>query len=180
MGPAGSGSGGAPSVFLRTANCSGGLALAKDWTIPSTSAPYLGCANVDVSPFGYADFIAGAVAPQYLYFDEVLPANWTATDFAIMFYAGQAGTTGWAMQAACFAAGGRALTGTPVYGAAVSATGTVSGAGSVATATVAGVAANGVAGCAPGAAVQYRLTRTDASAVTDAYVIGTTETLRSN
>jgi hypothetical protein len=169
-----------PSVFLRTANCSGGLALAKDWTIPSVSAPYLGCANVDVSPFGYADFIAGAVAPQYLYYGEVLPANWTATDFTVTFYAGQAGTTVWAMQAACFAAGGSALTGTPAFGTAVSATGTASGPGSVATATLTGVAANGVAGCAPGAAVEYRLTRTDASAVTDAYVIGTTETLRSN
>lgn len=169
------------SVFLRTANCSGGMALAKDWTIPSVNAPYLGCANVDVSPFGYADFIAGAGAPQYLYFGEVLPLNWTATDFSVTFYTGQAGTTGWTMQAACFAPGGSSLTGTPAYGSAVSATGTASGtAGSVATATLAGVAANGVAGCVPGAAVEYRLTRTDASAVTDAYAIGTTETLRSN
>jgi hypothetical protein len=167
-------------VFLRTANCSGGVALAKDWTIPSASAPYLGCANVDVSPFGYADFIAGAGAPQYLYYSEVLPLKWTDTDFTIAFYGVQAGTTEWSMQAACFQPGGPPLTGTPVYGTAVSGTGTASGPGSVGTATLTGVAANGVAGCAPGAAVQYRLTRTDASAVTDAYVIGTTETLRSN
>jgi hypothetical protein len=156
------------------------MALAKDWTIPSVSAPYLGCANVDASPFGYADFIAGAGTPQYLYYGEVLPASWTATDFTITFYARQAGTTVWSMQAACFAPGGQAVTGAPVYGQAVSGTGTASGSAGLAAATLTGVAANGVAGCAPGAAVQYRLTRTDASALTDAYVIGTTETMRSN
>jgi hypothetical protein len=171
------------TVFLRTANCSGGSALAKDWSIPSTTAPYLGCANVDVSPFGYADFISGAVSPQYLYFAEVLPANWTATDFTITFYATQAGgATAWSIQAACYALGSSPITSGPIYGASVAATAGMNGApGSlVTTATLAGVAVNGTAGCGPGAGVQYRMTRTDSGAVTDAYVVGTTEILRSN
>ena len=175
--------GASTSVFLRTANCSGGSAFAKDWSIPSATAPYLGCANVEASPFGYADFISGAGSPQYLYFDEELPANWTATDFTIKFYAAQTdGTTNWSVQAACYAPGVTALTSNSAYGPAVSVTATVNGSANSleTTPTLVGVAANGVAGCAPGAAVQYRLTRTDASAVTDAYVVGTTEILRSN
>lgn len=83
--------GASTSVFLRTANCSGGSAFAKDWSIPSATAPYLGCANVEASPFGYADFISGAGSPQYLYFDEELPANWTATDFTIKVLRGADG-----------------------------------------------------------------------------------------
>jgi hypothetical protein len=171
------------SAFLRTANCSGGMALAKDWSIPSATAPYLGCANVDVTSFGYADFLSGAVSPQYLYFDEVLPPNWTATDFTITFYAGQtSGTTVWTMQAACYALGVSPMTSSPAYGAAVNATATLSGApGSlVTTPALAGVAQNGTAGCAPGAGAHYRMTRTDSGTATDAYVVGTTETLRSN
>jgi Collagen triple helix repeat (20 copies) len=171
------------SVFLRTANCSGGSALAKDWSIPGATAPYLGCTNVDASSFGYADFISGAGSPQYLYFDEVLPANWVGTDFTITFYAAQTdGTTVWSVQAACYAPGVAPMTSNPTYGPAVSAVATVNGSTNslVTTSALVGVAANGVAGCASGAAVQYRLTRIDASAVTDAYVIGTTEILRGN
>ncbi|HEX9197998.1 MAG TPA: hypothetical protein VF865_00435 [Acidobacteriaceae bacterium] len=173
----------ATSVFLRTANCSGGSAMAKDWSIPSATAPYLGCANVDVTPFGYADFISGASAPQYLYFDEVLPANWTSTDFNITFYAAQTGGSAtWSVQAACYGVGTAPLTSNPAYGAAVTATTAVSGPANslVTTATLAGVATSGTAGCSPGAGVQYRMTRTDSGGLTDAFVVGATETLRSN
>jgi hypothetical protein len=159
------------------------MALARDWSIPSATAAYLGCANVDVTPFGYADFLSGTGSPQYLYFDEVLPANWTATDFTITFYADQSGgTTAWSIQAACYAIGASPLTSSPAYGTSVTVTATLNGApGSlVTTPSLTGVAQNGVAGCSSGAAVHYRLTRTDSGPVTDAYVLGTTEILRTN